>query len=53
MPGGHIDPGETLQQGVIREVLEETGIKVEHEEEASGIKPILMFESASGSNSGQ
>ena len=26
MPGGHIDLGESLEEGVIREILEETGI---------------------------
>jgi nucleoside triphosphatase len=28
MPGGHIDPGETISQAVIREVKEEVGLNV-------------------------
>lgn len=28
-PGGHIDPGEDINQAVLREVLEEVGLKVE------------------------
>jgi 8-oxo-dGTP diphosphatase len=26
-PGGYVDPGETIREGVIREVFEETGVK--------------------------
>ena len=29
MPGGHIDLGESLEEGVVREILEETGIKID------------------------
>lgn len=29
LPGGTLEVGETLQQGVVREVLEETGLQVE------------------------
>ena len=28
-PGGHIDLGESLEEGVVRELLEETGIEIE------------------------
>ena len=29
MPGGHVDPGETLSTACVREIFEETGIKTE------------------------
>ena len=29
LPGGRVDPGESVQQGVVREVLEETNLQVE------------------------
>ena len=28
LPGGHIELGETFEQSVIREIFEETGIKI-------------------------
>lgn len=28
MPGGHIDPGETIEQGILREIEEETGLSI-------------------------
>lgn len=35
LPGGHIDPGETLENCVMRELWEETGIHIEKEETKS------------------
>ena len=29
LPGGKVDPGETLEESVIREIHEETGIHIE------------------------
>ena len=29
MPGGKVDPGETIRQGLIREIFEETGLTVQ------------------------
>ena len=38
MPGGHIDLGETLEEGVVRELKEETGIEVERKVSEDGMK---------------
>jgi 8-oxo-dGTP pyrophosphatase MutT (NUDIX family) len=38
MPGGHIDLGETLEEGVVRELKEETGIEVERKISVDGMK---------------
>ena len=29
-PGGHVEPGETFTESVIREIYEETGLTIEH-----------------------
>jgi 8-oxo-dGTP pyrophosphatase MutT (NUDIX family) len=36
LPGGHIELGETLEEGVIREILEETGVKIDAKVEPEG-----------------
>ena len=48
MAGGHIELGETLEFGAIREVFEETGIVIKNE---NSIAPLCMFESTPGMNS--
>lgn len=59
MPGGHIDFGESLEEGVIRELLEETGIQIDlsysekseplyhFEGESVKMEPFYVFESVS------
>ena len=44
MPGGHIDPHESMEESVRREVLEETGIEIQ---ETDKIEPFFLFESVS------
>ena len=48
LPGGHIELQETFEECVVREVWEESGIKVRE----SGITPFFLFESASGAVKG-
>jgi 8-oxo-dGTP pyrophosphatase MutT (NUDIX family) len=59
MPGGHLDPDESLEEGVIREIVEETGVKIEtltddfganryyHNGKECILEPFYAFESAS------
>jgi 8-oxo-dGTP diphosphatase len=42
IPGGHLELGETLEQGMCREVLEETGVKVEEDK----LEMILTYENS-------
>lgn len=39
--GGHVEPGEELEQAIIREVMEETGISVD----SNQLKVLLLYES--------
>lgn len=41
MPGGGIDPGESILEGVVREVKEETGLDVSPD----SVEPVAMWES--------
>ena len=38
LPGGHIDPGEKLEESVRREIAEETGINIESSGEGGDSK---------------
>ena len=44
MPGGHFDIGETMEECVLREVEEETGIHVKSNSKES-LYPFIIFES--------
>jgi 8-oxo-dGTP pyrophosphatase MutT (NUDIX family) len=45
LPGGHIEPFESMETSVIREVEEETGIKIDTSKDS--IEPFFIFESVS------
>ena len=59
LPGGHVEPGETLENAVIRELDEETGVKIDtqfskfgdesyfYKGEKCNLKPFYAFESVS------
>ena len=62
IPGGHVDKGERIESGVVREILEETGIKIDKQQTKSGLKyyfndqevnlePFFAFESGSHAGS--
>lgn len=54
LPGGHIDPGESLEDGVIRELFEETGISLQkgvgeelyYKQRVVKMYPYFIFESS-------
>jgi 8-oxo-dGTP pyrophosphatase MutT (NUDIX family) len=54
LPGGHIDPGETLEEGALRELSEETGINISRAQDGSltfqghtvSLSPYFAFESS-------
>ena len=60
LPGGHIDPGESLEECALRELREETGVKVDIEKCPQGeskytcegerveVEPYFMYETFAG-----
>lgn len=54
LPGGHIDPGESLEEGVIRELYEEAGVEIlrhpdgqlSYKGKQVTLKPYFAFESS-------
>lgn len=45
LPGGHIDPGESLENAVVRELEEETGIKIQSDGNKLSFEnsPVTLF----------
>ena len=44
LPGGHLDIGESLEEGILRELFEETGIKIN---KCNNLSIYLLYENAS------
>lgn len=47
-PGGHLDPGETPEEAVVREVAEETGLEVSHPTSVPRLIHVDVHEAAGG-----
>ena len=45
LPGGHLDPGENIEYGALREIREETGI-TDADYNLTKLKPLIIYESA-------
>jgi 8-oxo-dGTP pyrophosphatase MutT (NUDIX family) len=53
LPGGHLDAGESLEEGAAREIFEETGIHIESNQGVMSfqgqpvfVEPFFVYESA-------